>query len=465
MAGPTRAVRLPGMSTLPDRWRWFSDSRFGLFIHWGPYAQHARGEQVLLREGMDQRDYARAACAWRPAAFDPRAWARTARAAGFRYAVLTARHHDGFCMWDSALTDYGLAHQAAGLDAVAAYAEAFRAEGLRVGLYYSLADWRIPAYWAGPVRDPDGWARFRTYVHRQVEELLTRYGPICEFWFDGAWPRNAAAWDAQGLLAMMRRLQPDILVNNRLDACDPDAPPPPPGQIEAAGESRVLGDFGTPEHHTTADRHRPWEACHTTTSRLWGYAAGERWRDAAQVLDLLTDAAAKGGNLLLNVGPDADGRLPPQFQQLCARLGPWMEVYGSCLAGSEGGTEPGESVTWGRIIRRGATMFLVVRFWDGRGELVLDGLGTQALSARLLGSPAVLCMRQDAGRLVITGLPAEPPTDLFPVIRVECAGPPRPAAAHQPMWTGDPMRFHAWAMARGTSVWSDGRERDPAADP
>lgn len=447
------------MSACPDRWRWFATSRLGLFIHWGPYALHARGEQVLIRELMDQDAYARAACAWRPSAFDPRAWARTARQAGFRYAVLTARHHDGFCMWDSALTDYGLARQGAGIDAVAAYAEAFRAEGLRVGLYYSLADWRIPAYFAGPARDPVGWSGFRAYIHGQVEELLTRYGPICEFWFDGAWPRNAAAWDSEGLLAMMRRLQPDIMVNNRLDSRDPDAPPPPSGQIEAAGESRVLGDFGTPEHHTTAEAHRPWEACHTTTSRLWGHAAGERWRDSAQVLDLITDAAAKGGNLLLNVGPDAEGCLPSQFLDLCSRLGPWMAVHGECLADSEPGPEPGESVTWGRIIRRGSTMFLVVRFWDGRGELVLHGLGSRALAARLLGSDAVLTLSQDDDRLVVRGLPVRPPGDLFPVIRVDCDGAPRPTSRYGPLWNGDPMRYHAWASARGSSVWMDGRTR------
>lgn len=446
------------MHALPERWRWFAESRLGLFIHWGPYARHARGEQVLLREGMDQRSYAEAACAWRPSAFDARAWARTARRAGFRYAVLTARHHDGFCMWDSRLTDYSLARQGAGIDAVAAYAEAFRAEGLRVGLYYSLADWRIPAYRAGPARDPQGWAAFRAYVHGQVEELLTRYGPICEFWFDGAWPRNAAAWDAHGLLAMMRRLQPDIMINNRLDSRDPDAPPPPPEQIEAAGESRVLGDFGTPEHHTTAESHRPWEACHTTTSRLWGHAAGEHWRDAAQVLDLLTDAAAKGGNLLLNVGPDADGRLPPQFQALCDEVGPWMDVNGECLRCSEAGPEVGESVTWGRIIRHGTTLYLVVRFWDGRGELALHGLGTRAVSARLLGSDAALRLRQQDGTLVVSGLPEVAPTRIFPVVRIECDGRPLPMPSYAPLWTGDPMRYHAWASVRGTSVWTDGRE-------
>lgn len=444
-------------------WSWFPDARFGMFIHWGPYACLGRGEQVLIRELADQRAYAQRACAWRPCAFDPRAWASTARQAGCRYAVLTTRHHDGFCMWDSRLTDYTSARQAAGCDVVRGFVDACRAEGLRVGLYYSLADWRIPAYFAGPRRDPQGWARFRDYVHGQVAELLSDYGEIAEFWFDGAWPRNAQAWRSRELIAMMRRLQPGILINNRLDSRDPDALPPPPGQIEAAGESRVLGDFGTPEHHTTADPDRLWEACHTSTWRLWGYAPGERWRDAPQILDLLTDAAAKGGNLLLNVGPDADGVLPAPFVREMARVGRWMEVHGACIRSSTGGTDVAESVTWGRIIRTGDSLFLVVRFWDGSGELVVHGLGTPVRAATLMGSEVALNVTQDADHVVVRGLPRTPPGDLFPVIRLDCVGAPTATPRYGALWNGDPMRYHTWSAARGTSVWSDGRERPRTA--
>lgn len=409
---------------------------------------------------MDQRTYVAAACAWNPRAFDARVWARCAKAAGFRYAVLTARHHDGFCLWDSRLTDYTSVRQAAQRDFLREYCDAFRAEGLKVGVYYSLADVRVPAYFAGPVRDPEGWARFRGYIHGQVEELLSHYGEFCEFWFDGAWPRNAAAWDSVGLLKMMRRLQPRLLINNRLDSRDPDAPPPPPGQIEEAGESHVLGDFGTPEHHTTPEADRLWEACHTSTCRLWGFTDGERWRDAVLVLDLLTDAAAKGGNLLLNVGPDPEGQLPSEFLRICERLGPWMAINGECIHGSEAGPEPGESVTWGRMIRKGNALYLVVRFWSGRGELVIHGLGTPVRAATLLGSPVALSVHQDADHVVVRGLPHLPPGDLFPVIRLDCLGSPQATARYHGLWGGDPMRYHGWAAARGTSVWTDGLERE-----
>ena len=206
------------MSTqIPDKWKWFSESRFGLFIHWGPYAAYGRGEQVLFREHLDQRAYGEAACSWNPQQFDAEEWAAAARGAGMRYAVLTTRHHDGFCMWDSRYTDYSSARQAPKRDFVREYLEAFHAAGLRVGLYYSLADWRIPAYWEGQAHDPEGWATFRTYVHNQVEELLTRYGPVDLFWFDGMWPHSQAEWGGRELLTRMRALQPDILINNRLD--------------------------------------------------------------------------------------------------------------------------------------------------------------------------------------------------------------------------------------------------------
>jgi alpha-L-fucosidase len=161
---------------MPDYWRWFSEARYGLFIHWGPYAAYGRGEQVLFREHLDQQAYAEAACRWRPQRFDAARWADVAKQGGMRYAVMTTRHHDGFCMWDTQTTDYSSTAQAAGQDFVGEYVAAFRAAGLRVGLYYSLADWRIPAYWNGPVHDPTGWANFRDYVHQQVLELLTHYG-------------------------------------------------------------------------------------------------------------------------------------------------------------------------------------------------------------------------------------------------------------------------------------------------
>lgn len=444
------SVKDRSMTTIPDYWRWFAEARFGMFIHWGAYAAIGRGEQVLFREHLDQRDYAARACAWNPQQFDAAQWAEVARRAGMRYAVLTARHHDGFCLWDSRCTDYTTAAQAPGRDFVREYVDAFRAAGLRVGLYYSLADWRIPAYWEGPQHDPQGWEVFRTYVHNQVRELLSYYGQIDLIWFDGAWPHDQEAWRSAELIDTIRALQPGILINNRLGKA-------PVGTISAdgglgAGESATLGDFGTPEHHITPDPNRLWESCQVSTWRLWGYTIGERWRPADLLLDMLVEAASKGGNLLLNVGPDAEGRLPHEFVERMQAIGQWMALHGEAIYASEPG-EVCEFITYGRQTRKGNNLYLVIRFWDRRPMLTLAGLATPVQRATLLTTGQELRFAQKDGYLTIEGLPADPPTDLFPVIRLECAGPPQPCSwAADRLWQGDPRRMTAWAAARGPGV-------------
>jgi alpha-L-fucosidase len=456
------------MAELPDFWQWFDQARFGLFIHWGAYAAIGRGEQSLFRDHLDQRDYARMACQWAPERFDAAQWAAVARDAGMKYAVLTTRHHDGFCLWDSEFTDYTTAAQAAGRDVVREYVEAFREAGLRVGLYYSLADWRIPAYWEGPEHDPDGWAAFRDYVHNQVRELLTDYGTIDVLWFDGAWPRSAMEWGAPDLLAAIRSLQPHILVNNRLGKIDMSdlertaAKLSPLDCCAEPGECMGLGNFGTPEHHITAEPDRLWESCQVATWRLWGYAIGERWRPADLLLDMLVEAASKGGNLLLNVGPRPDGQFPPQFAERARAIGQWLATHGECIYGSDPG-EVCEFITCGRQIRKGNRLYLVIRFWDGRGTIRLAGLATPVNRAVLLTTGEELEVEQEEDVLHLRGLPEESPTELFPVIRLDCAAPPEPCAwAADRLWSGDPRRMTPWAAERGTSVMADGTE--PSGD-
>lgn len=453
-ASPMTTTTTTITPSVPTHWRWFPDSRFGLFIHWGPYAVIGRGEQSLFRDHLDQEEYAEMACGWEPRRFDAAQWADVARRGGMRYAVMTARHHDGFCLWDSRQTDYTSAAQAAKRDFVREYVEAFRREGLRVGLYYSLADWRIPAYWDGPQTDPEGWERFRAYVHAQVRELLTGYGKIDVLWFDGAWPHAAADWKSQELVAMIRALQPDILINNRLGSDTQE------NNSEAAGGSKTLGDFGTPERHITAQAGRLWESCQVTTWRLWGFTRGERWRPADLLLDMLMEATQKGGNLLLNVGPDNEGRLPAPFIERMETIGRWLSVHGECVYGPNEPGEVCEFITYGRQVRKGSDLYLIIRFWDGRPTLRLAGLETRVRRATLLTTGQALGIAQQTDSLILTGLPAERPTELFPVIKLECEGPPaaRPWAVSR-LWTGDPRRMTDWARARGASVWADGKPR------
>jgi len=336
--------------------------------------------------------------------------------------------------------------------------EAFRAAGLRVGLYYSLADWRIPAYWEGPGHDPEGWAAFQQYVHAQVRELLTDYGPIDVMWFDGAWPHSPREWKSLELVEMMRSLQPGILINNRLGT--PHAHEVQQESADGgmgAGESRTLGDFGTPEHHITAEANRLWESCQVSTWRLWGYTIGERWRPADLLLDMLVEAAQKGGNLLLNVGPQPDGQLPPEFSLQAREIGKWMKVHGELIYDSEPG-EVTEFVTYGRQVRKGNCLYLVIRFWDGRDSLTLAGLRTPVREATLLTNGQQLTIEQSEDYLTLSGLPLTPPTRLFPVIKIECDGRPeaQPWAVDR-LWGGDPRRMTPWAAARGTGVYADGK--------
>jgi len=445
---------------IPAKWQWFSQDRFGLFIHWGAYSQYGRGEQVLFREHLDQAEYEQNACRWNPLHFDAAHWAKVAKQAGFRYAVMTTRHHDGYCLWNSKLTDYTSMQQAPKRDFIREYVEAFRAEGLRIGFYYSLADWRIPAYWEGPQHDPEGWEIFRSYVHGQVDELMTDYGEISLVWFDGAWPHSGLDWNSPALVARMRSLQPGILINNRLglmpEEGDPSIPHADGGM--GVGESRVLGDYGTPEHAITAEEGRLWESCQVSTWRLWGYTIGERWRSADLLLDMLVEAAGKGGNLLLNVGPKADGTLPPEFLERAEEIGKWMDVHEEAVRGSEPG-EVCEFVSYGRQTRKGNTLYLIIRFWDERPTLHLAGLKSRVQTATLVTTGQELKVEQSDDHLYLHGLPRTRPTPLFPVIKLECNEPPQACDwAVDRLWCGDPRRMTPWAEKReGHSVNIRGR--------
>ncbi len=311
----------------------------------GPYAAYGRGEQVLFREHLDPREYEQRACpTWNPTHYDPALWAETIKQAGFRYGVLTTRHHDGFCLWNTATTNYSSAAQAPGRDFVGEFVDAFRAAGLRVGLYYSLLDWRIPAWFEGPEKNPSGWAAVRDYVHAQVDELLSAYGKIDVIWFDGVWPRSREDIDGDRLVARMRALQPDILINNRLGGKD-------------------TGDIGTPEHHITAED-RLWESCQVTTWRLWALYHRGGAGEADRLLDMLCECTHKGGNLLLNVGPQADGQLPPEFITRALDIGRWLKVHGEAVYGTDGG-DLTEFITHGWQTTKGNVLYLIFRFWDG----------------------------------------------------------------------------------------------------
>lgn len=375
---------------VPERMRWFVHDRFGMFIHWGLYAIPARGEWVRSIEKLSIEDYRPFFEEFNPDKYNPREWARAAKAAGMKYAVMTAKHHDGFCLFDSKLTDYKATNTPAGRDLIKEYVEAFRAEGLRVGLYYSLIDWHhedYPAYGDNihPMRDneafkdkPFEFNRYLEYMHGQVRELLTNYGKIDVMWFDFSYGNlTGEAWRATELVTMMRSIQPDIVIDNRLG-----------GNRKSADPEIYAGDFMSPEQIlppegilNDAGEPVPWEACITLNDH-WGYCSGDNnYKSAKTVIRGLVECVSKRGNLLLNVGPDARGRIPQPSLDILAEVGRWMDANGKSIYGCGPSDLP--KPEWGRYTQNGKYLYAHI-FDRGIGPINFRGMKGKIKRARLL---------------------------------------------------------------------------------
>ena len=335
----------------PGDTAWFTRDRFGMFIHWGLYAMPARHEWVKTRERIPEEKYDKYFEHFDPDLFDAREWARQAKAAGMKYAVLTTKHHEGFCMWDTQYTDYKCTNTPAGRDLVREYVDAFRAEGLRIGFYYSLIDWHHPEFpidHLHPRRDDENaealnktrdMHKYAEYMRNQVTELLTNYGKIDILWFDFSYsevPADAKPWmkgkgkndwEAEKLIALARRLQPGIIIDNRTE---------------------IEQDIWTPEQfqptewvkHPETGELVVWEACQTF-SGSWGYYRDEQtWKNPEMLLRMLVNTVSLGGNLLMNVGPTSRGYFDARAQAALKVYADWMKfnsrsIYGCTMAEPE----------------------------------------------------------------------------------------------------------------------------------
>jgi alpha-L-fucosidase len=400
MKRKTRSKKqLDPVAARAERIRWFLEARFGMFIHWGLYAIPARGEWVRSIEKISNEAYQAYFEEFNPARYDPRAWARLAKQAGMKYAVMTAKHHDGFCLFDSQLTDYKATGTRAGRDLVREYVEAFREAGLKVGLYYSLLDWHhdhYPAYGDPfhPMRDNEAYkdqardfSRYLDYLHGQVRELLTNYGRIDIMWFDFSYEcLTGEAWRASELVREVRARQPHILIDNRLGASGTSNLAP---HLEA-----YAGDFACPEQIIPPEglvdeqgHPVPWEACMTLNNH-WGYCAADRdYKSSAQVIRALVECVSKNGNMLLNVGPDARGEIPAECQQILAEVGEWMRHNGDSVYGCGGAAWP--KPEWGRYTQRGQTLYAHI-YERGIGPSNFRGLEGKLKRARLLADGSEL---------------------------------------------------------------------------
>ncbi|MCI8623074.1 MAG: alpha-L-fucosidase [Provencibacterium sp.] len=335
------------------RMQWYLHDRFGMFIHWGLYAIPARGEWVRSTEQISVEDYQPYFDEFNPVDFDPKKWARAAKEAGMKYAVLTAKHHDGFCLFDSRLTDYKSTNTPCGRDLVREYLEAFRAEGIKVGLYYSLLDWHHPDYphygdRQHPMRFNEAFKdysyqfdRYLDYMHGQVEELCRDYGKIDLFWFDFSYDgMRGEKWRATELVRMIRRYQPDVLIDNRLEASGEGF-----GSMLSGNPEEYSGDFVSPEQIIPPEGIRDvngkpvaWESC-ITMNNHWGYCAADKhFKPADMLIKKLVECVSKNGNLLLNVGPDAKGNIPEESLAILSRIGEWMKRNSASIYGCGGST-------------------------------------------------------------------------------------------------------------------------------
>ncbi len=412
------------------RMEWWTDARFGMFIHWGLYSGAARHEWVKHNEALTNGQYQKYFDMFNPDHFDPHKWARAAKAAGMKYAVLTSKHHEGFCLFDSKYTDYKATNTQAKRDLVKEYVQAFRAEGLKVGFYYSLLDWHHPDYTMDdvhPLTQKDttqanydklnkgrDMAKYRLYLKNQVRELLTNYGKIDVLWLDWSWDvgakrgKRGADWGAVELLKMVRQLQPGIIVNNRL------------GLTEYADG----GDFETPEQVSTKEldpyKGRTWETCQTF-SGSWGYYRDENsWKTHRQLLDLLITSVSNGGNLILNVGPTARGEFDYRATNALDSLAYWMHanskaIYDCTYAPNTFKIPDGTRLTFNAKTKR---MYVHLYNYPADGKLILPGYDGKIKYAQFLNDYSELKYQTAANGDIELTLPKVKPRYEIPVVEL-----------------------------------------------
>ena len=405
----------------PGNTEWFVHDRFGMFIHWGLYALPARHEWIKNLEKITEEKYQKYFEYFDPDMYDPREWARAAKKAGMKYAVLTTKHHEGFCLFDSAYTDYKATNTKAGRDLVREYVDAFREEGLKVGFYYSLIDWHHPDFPIDPLhprRDDDNIdelnkgrdiRRYAEYMRNQVTELLTNYGKIDILWFDfsysdseyrGMKGKGKLDWEAEELIATARRLQPEIIIDNRTE---------------------IEQDLWTPEQYQPTDWIRDddgnrvvWEACQTF-SGSWGYHRDEStWKTPEMLIRMLVNTVSCGGNLLMNVGPTARGYFDDRAVNALDAIGSWMKYNSRSIYGCTQSEFKAPADV--RYTQKEGRLYVHIYAYPYR-HLRLPGLADKVDYAQFLHDNSEIFFEEKDGDIVLE-LPYVKPNQIVPVIEL-----------------------------------------------
>ena len=425
------AFAQPKTPPAPDaeRTRWFRDAKFGIFVHWGPYSVIGRHEWARHKLQIPQADYDKFARQFNPVKFNASEWTNLFQNAGAKYVVITSKHHDGFSIYRSGVSNYDMKLTPYPGDPLKQLADAAQRSGLRLGFYHSIMDWKHPDY--RPIRswetvkpeEKDGdLPRYLESMKGQLRELLSNYGDVATIWFDGEWEHKPEEINADGIYDLIRSLQPNTLINDRLYNRRPGN----------------KADFGTPEQFvpatglTGADgKPLVWESCVTINSDSWGYNKYEtEFKTDRDLIRMLIEVVSKGGNLLLNVGPRPDGTIQPEFVERLESIGRWMSANGDAIY--ETTASPFRSLPFhGRATVKGSTLYLHVFNWPADGKLRVAGLQNIVHKAYLLADRNGSLTTARDGDDIVVNLPARAPDDIASVIALQLDGTPRAIPAFE----------------------------------
>lgn len=409
---------------------WWREARFGLFIHWGLYAIPAgewkgetnHAEWILTTAQIPVKEYQKLAHQFNPEKFDAKEWIKTAKEAGMKYIVITSKHHDGFCLFDSKITDYDVVDATPfKRDILKELADECHRQNIKICWYHSIMDWHHSDYmprrsWEARSAEGADFDRYVNYMKEQVKELLTNYGEIGVMWFDGEWEYTWTKERGEDLYEYVRSIAPSVIINNRVGK----------GRAGMAGTydpGTASGDFGTPEQEIPATGlGYDWETCMTMNDH-WGYNKNDHnWKSSEELIQKLVDIVSKGGNFLLNVGPTAEGLFPQLSVERLKAMGEWMRTNSESIYGTSASLF--EKLDWGRSTTKGNKLFLCVFDWPENGTLSVPGLVSKAQKAYLLASPqSELNVDYQAGTAVLS-LPKNPPDPYVSVIALEFSKKP-----------------------------------------
>lgn len=419
------------------RMKWWREARFGMFIHWGLYSIPAgewkeskdHAEWIRTTAEIPLEEYDQFLTQFNPVKFNADEWVKIAKEAGMKYMVLTSKHHDGFCLFDSRYTDFDVMSTPFKRDILKELSDACRKYDMRICWYHSIMDWHHPDYlprrdWEkNRPADSADFNRFFEYLKNQVKEIITNYGDISVLWFDGEWENTWNHEYAVQLNDYIRSLDADIIINNRIDVYRD-------GMAGLSTNAEALGDFGTPEQEIPENGipGKDWESCMTLNDH-WGFNKYDNnWKSYRDLLYNLVDITSKGGNYLLNVGPTSEGIIPPESQERLKLLGSWMKINGQAVYGTQAG--PFKQLKWGKCTQKptadGTRLYLHVFDWPKTGKLPVTNLVNEPVKAYLLNDPkeTPLTLVKKSGGVEIT-LPLSAPDTVNTVIVLDIKGTPQ----------------------------------------